>query len=186
MDDNAIIALYWSRDQRAIPATSEKYSAYCAAIAKNILGNPEDTEECVNDTYLAAWNAMPPTRPNRLSAFLGRITRNLAFNRYQSDHAKKRGNGEITCILDELAELLSGADDVAGQVEARELLGAINAFLWTLSPRKRRIFVCRYWYSDSVGDIAARYHMRPDTVSMTLHRLRASLQKYLQERGFTL
>ena len=104
MEDSQIIKLYWDRDQAAIPATSQKYGNYCLSIARNILGNSQDAEECVNDTFLNAWNSMPPHRPNMLSTFLGKITRNLSFNRYKYNHAEKRGNGEIQCVLDELAE----------------------------------------------------------------------------------
>ncbi len=186
MEDAKIVRLYWERDERAIPATSEKYGRYCSAIAMQILGNSEDAEECVNDTYLHAWNSMPPHKPEMLSAFLGKLTRNLSFNRYKYNTAEKRGGGEVPAILEELSELVSDTGDTADALYEKELVAAINAFLGTLSQKKRCIFVCRYWYSDSVTDIAARYGMRVGAVSMTLNRMRKTLHDYLTERGYTL
>ena len=110
MDDARIVQLYWDRDEQAIPATSEKYGRYCNSIAKNILGNPEDAEECVNDTYMSAWNTMPPHRPSTLSVFLGKLTRNLSLNRYKQNTAGKRGGGEVPVVLDEITALVSDTD----------------------------------------------------------------------------
>ena len=186
MEDSWIVELYWRRDADAIPATSEKYGGYCASIARNILGNEEDAEECVNDTWLGAWNSMPPHRPNVLSAFLGKITRNLSFNRRQRDCAEKRGGGELPLVLEELSECVSGTDSVEGELDRKELLSAIDAFLAGLAPEKRLIFVCRYWYADSVGDIAVRVGMTASHVSMTLTRLRRRLHEYLTKGGFAL
>lgn len=184
MEDAKIVQMYWDRDPEAISVTAQKYGSYCSSIAKNILGNNEDAEECVNDTYLNAWNAMPPHRPGILATFLGKITRNLAFNRYKYNRAEKRGDGETILVLGELSECVSGKNNVEEEMEYRELVKAINIFVETLTPVKRSIFVCRYWYTDSVSDIAARLGMREGTVSMTLNRLRAKLHKYLSERGF--
>ena len=186
MDDKQILQLYWDRNEQAIPATADKYGNYCTAIANNILGNHEDAEECVNDTYLNAWNAIPPHRPKLLSAFLGKITRNLAFNRYKHNTADKRGGGELPAVLDELAGCVSGNEDTERMCEHMELVAAINGFLGTLSSEKRGIFVCRYWYTDSIADIAARYDMTDGAVSMTLNRLRTKLHTYLVERGYEL
>lgn len=186
MEDTRIVELYWKRDADVIPATSEKYGGYCAAIARNILGNEEDAEECVNDTWLGAWNSMPPHRPSVLPAFLGRITRNLSFNRHRRDRAEKRGGGELPLVLDELSECVSGRDSVEGELDRKELLGAIDAFLDGLAPEKRLVFVCRYWYADSVGDIAARAGMTESHVSMTLTRLRRKLREHLTKGGFEL
>lgn len=186
MNDKDIIQLYLNRDQQALSATAKKYGKYCTSIANNILGNREDAEECVNDTWLNTWNSIPPNRPAILSAFLGRITRNLAFNKYKYNHVKKRGNGEITVVLDELAECVSGLDDVEQEIDRRELVKAINAFLSTLKPQKRNLFISRYWYSDSISSIARRYEMTESNVSTTLNRLRLKLKKYLLERGFEL
>ena len=186
MTDAEIVQLYWDRNESAVMETEKKYGHYCSAIAKNILGNKEDVEECVNDTYLKAWKSIPPHRPKVLSAYLGKITRNLAFNRYKFNHAEKRGGGELSEVLDELSDCVSGNKGVEQELENKELMKAINGFLASLPPEKRNIFVCRYWYSDSVSEIARQYGMRENTVSMTLKRLRNKLQKYLEERGFEL
>ena len=186
MDDTKIVQLYWDRDEQAIPATSEKYGNYCISIAKNILGNKEDAEECVNDTYLHAWNSMPPHRPSILSTFLGKITRNLSFNRYKHNTADKRGGGELPSVLDELSDLVSDNNDVEQEFNTKELVKAIDTFLDTLSPEKRSIFVCRYWYTDSISEIAVRHGMKEGAVSMTLNRLRQKLHNHLSERGFEL
>ena len=186
MEDSRIVDLYWARDEQAIPATVEKYGSYCTSIAGNILESREDAEECVNDTWLRAWNAMPPHRPGILSTFLGKITRNLSLNRYEKNRADKRGGGETLLVLDELAECVSGTDSTEQAADRRELVRAINAFLASLPPKKRRIFVCRYWYFDSVSAIAGRYGMTETHVSVTLHRLRTQLRDYLTERGFDI
>ena len=186
MEDAEIVQLYWDRDQRAIPATAEKYGAYCTAIARNILGSPEDAEECVNDAYLQAWRAMPPHRPKLLSAFLGKLTRNLSLNRCRQNAAGKRGGGEAAAVLEELEELVSGRDDVEQEVHRRELVAAIDAFLAGLPAGRRELFLCRYWYFDRVSDLAVRFGMSENHVSVTLSRLRLKLRNYLLERGFDL
>lgn len=186
MEDSKIVQLYWNRDEQAIDATADKYGRYCASIARNILGNPEDAEECVNDTYLNAWNAMPPSRPGILSTFLGKITRNLSFNRYQYNTADKRGGGETAVVLEELLDVVSDGEDPMQVMEYRELVKAIDAFLAGLPAQKRRIFVCRYWYFDSVSGIASQFHMTENNVSVTLNRIRAQLRDYLLKGGFTL
>ena len=186
MDDAKIVQLYLDRDEQAIPETANKYGNYCTSIAKNILSNQEDAEECVNDTYLNTWNAIPPHKPKMLSTFLGKIVRNLAFNRYKHNIADKRGGGELTEVLDELAGCVSGNDDVEQAYEYKELVKAINDFLGVLPVVKRNIFVCRYWYTDSISDIAARYNMTYTAVSMELNRLRTKLHNYLIERGYEL
>ena len=186
MDDEEIVQLYWDRNEQAIPATAEKYGRYCASIAQNILGNKEDAEECVNDTYINAWNSMPPHKPSILSTFLGKITRNLSFNRYKYNTANKRGCGETVLVLDEIAELVSDTDNVEQEVLREELVKAIDAFLDGLPVDKRRIFVCRYWYFDSVSDIASRFGMTENNVSVTLNRLRLKLRSHLLKGGFEL
>ena len=186
MDDNGIIQLYWDRNDQAIKATSEKYGPYCKVIAKNILNNEEDAEECVNDTYLNAWNSMPTHWPEHLVTFLGKITRNLSFNKYKHDHAGKRGGGEITLVLDELTDCISDVDDVEQIIGRQELVKAINSFVRSLSVSKRNIFVRRYWYADSVSEIANDNGMLQGTVSKMLERIRKQLRVYLTERGFDL
>ena len=186
MEDSQIVQLYWDRDETAIPVTADKYGNYCTAIAKNIVGSHEDAEECVNDTYLSAWNSMPPQRPSALAAFLGRITRNISFNRYRRRAAEKRGGGGLAAVLDELEECVSGRDDPVQSAELHELVDSINGFLATLSAEKRSIFIERYWYADSVTEIAARHGMREGAVSMALGRMRANLRRYLTERGHAI
>lgn len=186
MDDNGIIQLYWDRNDQAIKATSEKYGHYCKTIAKNILNNEEDAEECVNDTYLNAWNSMPTHWPEQLGTFLGKITRNLSFNKYKYNHTEKRGGGEITLILDELSDCVSDTDNVEQILDRQELKKAINLFIRSLSTEKRNMFVRRYWYADSVSEIAKDYGMLQGSVSKMLERTRKQLKAYLTERGFEL
>lgn len=186
MNDAKIVQLYWNRDEQAIPATAAKYGNYCASIARNILGNEEDTEECVNDTYLNAWNSMPPHKPGILSAFLGKIVRNVSFNRYRYNTADKRGGGGAAVVLDEIAELVSDADRVEQEIDRRELIRTIDAFLGLLPAEKRILFVRRYWYFDSISDLASRFGMTENNVSVTLTRLRLKLRGFLSERGFEL
>jgi len=186
MDDARIVQLYWDRDEQAIPATADKYGNYCTTIAKNILGNREDAEECVNDTYLNAWNAMPPRRPSNLSTFLGKIVRNLSFNRYKHNTADKRDGGQAIVVLDEIAELVSDTDSVEQEIDRKELIKAIDEFLDRLPTDKKDIFVSRYWYFDSISDIAGRFRMTENNVSVTLNRLRHKLHNYILERGFEL
>lgn len=186
MDDNAIIQLYWDRNDQAIQVTSEQYGPYCKAIAKNILNSEEDAEECVNDTYLNAWNAMPAHWPEQLSAFLGKITRNLSFNKYKQNHAEKRGGGEMALVLDELTDCVSDTDNVEQIIDGKELGKAINSFVRSLPAKKRSIFVRRYWYADSVSEIAKDCGILQGSVSKMLERTRKQLKAYLAERGFEL
>ena len=186
MDDAKIVQLYWDRSEQAIPATADKYGNYCTSIAKNILGSREDAEECVNDTYMNAWNSMPPHRPSVLSAFLGKITRNLSLNRYKHNTADKRGGGQATVVLDEIAEFVSDANSVEQKIDRKELVKAIDNFLDRLPADKKNIFICRYWYFDSISDIASRFGMTENNVSVTLNRLRLKLHNHLLERGFEL
>ena len=184
MDDDRIVQLYWDRNESAITASSQKYGAYCMAIARNILADRSDAEECVNDTWLRAWNAMPPHRPSLLAAFLGKITRHLSFDRYKKLHREKRGGYQIDVVLDELAECVSGKDDIERQWEAKALVEEINRFLFSLSEERRHLFIRRYWYADSIAQIAGRMHMSENQVSVTLSRLRRRLKDELIERGF--
>lgn len=186
MEDIQIIQMYFNRDEKAIRETSLKYGNYCSSIAIKILNNWEDAEECVNDTYLCAWESIPPTRPEMLKVYLGRITRNLSFNLYKKMNADKRGNGQIALVLDELAECISGGCEPEQQYLQKEIVSCINSFLRELPKEKRIIFVRRYWYSDSVSEIADRIGKSENAVSVTLNRLRKMLHIYLLERGFNL
>lgn len=186
MEDREIVNLYWNRNEDAISETDSKYGGYCKSIAKNILENFEDVEECVNDTYLKAWNSMPPKRPNRLSTYLGKITRNISFDRYRHGKARKRGGGEIALVLDELAECVSGIDSVEQEVSRNQLIEDINGFLNLLPKEKCNIFLCRYWYAMPVTEIAKRFKTTEGNVSVVLNRIRNKLKRYLAERGHDL
>ena len=183
MQDSRIIELYFARDQEAISATSEKYNNYCMKIAMNILQNPGDSEECVNDTYLAAWNSIPPSRPERLSAYLARLTRNLSLNRYKARMAERRGGGEFALSLDELDDCI--ADD-SPRFGEEELGALISEFLYTRPKETRQVFVRRYFYSDSVAAISARFRMSESKVKSILHRTRSSLKEFLAEHGISV
>ena len=157
MEDSRIVELYWQKNADAIKETDSKYGAYCFTIADNILHNKEDSEECVNDTWLNAWNAMPPQKPTKLQMFLAKITRNLSFNRFNARSAEKRGGGEIVLVLDELAECLAGESDVESEYEARELGRCIRMFVRALPERDGNVFVRRYFFTEPVAEIAKRY-----------------------------
>ncbi len=186
MDDATIVDLYWARDSRAIDETQTKYAGFLSAIAMNLLNVREDAEECVSDTYLAAWNAIPPERPNILRAFLGRIVRNLSLDRLRRGRARKRGGGEPEAIFEELEEILPDTRTPEGEMERRELLRDIEDFLRVQPERPRNMFLRRYWYADSVKVIAARYGLRENAVSAQLLRTRGKLRSYLAERGYAI
>lgn len=183
MEDEKIIDLYWARSQSAIAQTEQKYGNYCRKIAWNILYNREDCEECINDTWLRAWNSMPEERPRILSAFLGAITRNLCLDCYRKSHSAKRGGGEISYIYDELCDC-TGGEQPSESVEYEELVGGINRFLSALDKESRVIFVRRYWYMDSVGAIAKRMGFGESKVKSNLFRTRKALGTYLEREGF--
>ncbi len=183
MEDNAIIALYFARDPMALMQTQEKYGAYCHAISYGILHSTEDAQECVNDTLLRAWESIPPTRPRVFSAFLGRITRNLSLQRWRSGHAQKRGGGEAALALEELEECVSGGGDPARDIEAKELQEAVGRFLAELKKSDREIFLARYWFFASMGEIAARFGYSEAKVKTSLHRTRGKLRIYLEQEG---
>lgn len=186
MEDKEIIQLYLDRNETAIAATSEKYGSYCKSISMNILKNDEDAEECVNDTYMKTWNAIPPQIPMIFSAFLGKIVRNISFNKYRRNNSQKRGGSEMPLILDELGDIVSGSESVEDEIDTKELLKAINGFLNSISEYKRGIFIRRYWYSDKVSDIAQRYGKSENSVSVELNRIRKALRDHLLKRGYEL
>ena len=183
MEDAAIVKLYWQRRESAIAETKTKYGAYCHAIARRILNDVRDAEECVNDTYLGAWNSMPPHKPASLCMFLGKITRNLSLKRWRTLSAAKRGNGQAALSLDELEECVSAGGAVDEQLEVEELARLISAFLSTLPVDDRRIFMCRYWHLDSVAEIARRFGFGESKVKMSLKRTRDKLATYLEQEG---
>ena len=183
MDDNKIIELYFARDEQAITETKDKYGKYCLKIAFNVLGNYEDAEECENDTYLGVWNTIPPARPQMFSAFIGRITRNISMKKLRSKTADKRQGSEALLSLDELGECIPDGQGFADSLEEYELAEIINSFLNSLNTTERRVFVCRYWYCDSIADISNQFGFGQSKVKMMLLRTREKLSAYLNERG---
>lgn len=186
MEDDAIIELYWDRSEEAIDQTRIKYGKYCHSIAFNILGSAEDSEECVNDTYLRMWNSIPPSRPQMLSAYAGKITRNLALDRVRVRTADRRGGGETALALDELAECVSGGDQLGTLEDSREIVSALNSFLEKLSVVERGVFMRRYWSMESIAQVAEYYGISVSKTASMLHRLRGKLKKHLLKEGITL
>lgn len=186
MEDNGILDLYFKRSESAIEETAAKYGGYCYTIAFSILASVLDSEECVNDTWLRAWNAIPPKRPAVLSAFLGRITRNLSLDRLRSAGAKKRGAGQMDVVLEELAECIPALDSVEQTAEDHRIAAILNQFLASLPETARIIFLRRYWYLLSVRDIAAGLGCSESKVKMTLSRTRIRLKHLLEKEGVTL
>ena len=184
MEDTEIIELYWQRDPEAIAESRRKYGAYCFTTAKNLLADSRDAEECVNDTFLGAWNAIPPHRPRILRLFLAKITRNLAFNCYLKSSAQKRGSGELPLVLEELDQCISGGEDPEQILEARQLEACIQAFVRNLNSRERSLFVRRYFFTESVSAIAADTALSPNHVSVILKRVRQRLREHLIREGF--
>lgn len=186
MDDLQIIDLYWARAEAAIAETEKKYGRYCHAIAYRILRNEEDSEESVSDTYLKAWNSMPPRRPPALKGFLGRITRNLSLDRYEQRTAGKRGYGEIPLALEELRECLPAVDTAERMVEDIVLAELFDRFLTALPTEGRRFFVLRYWHLYSVREIAGLCDCGESKVKMSLLRSRKRLRQLLEKEGIAL
>ena len=184
MDDKSIVDLYFSRSQDAITQTDKKYGPYCYSIAYNILTNKEDAEESVNDTYMTAWGAIPPRRPSVLSTFLGKITRHISIDRWRERSATKRGGGEVPLALEELNDCISGMQDVEMEYERKEILNAYVKFLDTLPATERRVFLCRYWYVESIETIADKFGFSQSKVKTMLHRTRAKLRKQFAKEGF--
>ena len=184
MDDSRIVELFWRKDSDAIAAADEKYGSYCRSIARNILHSPEDAEECVNDTWLHAWNAIPPQRPASLKLFLARITRNLSFNRWNELTAAQRGGQETALVLDELADCLQSETDVEDEVLSQELRACIRDFVRALPTRERKIFVLRCFYTEPVAQIAERCALSENNVKVILSRTRKKLRKRLIKEGF--
>ena len=184
MDDSTIVGLYWKRDERAIAESDRKYGRYCTSIAMNIGNDQDRAEECVNDTWLRTWNSIPPVKPSLLKIFLGRITRNLSFDLVRRENMLKRGGGNISEVLDELLEIVSGADDTERMIEEREIIREIDTFLMSLPRDRRDMFILRYWYCLGISDIAARFMKSENSISVSLNRIRRKLRSYLYERGF--
>lgn len=186
MEDEAILDLFFARDERAVAETDRKYGGYCFTLANSILNNTEDAEETVSDTYLKAWNTIPPKRPNIFKMFLAKITRNLAFSRWRGLSAAKRGGGEMELVLEELEGCICAPGGVEDRMNAKELASAIRAFLNTLPAREQDIFLRRYFFLEESRTIAMRYGMKQATVLRTLSRTREKLKKYLTQEGYAV
>lgn len=183
MNDSEIIELFNSRDEKAIAEAQKKYGTLCTCVTKNILHDPRDAEECVNEALWKAWDSIPPQQPKYFSAFIVKIAKNIALNKYKAQHREKRGSGEISLVLEETEDLLLHSS-LEEETERKEIIEAINVFLAKQPAQKRIIFVRRYWFCDSVSQIAADNGISEGSVSVTLGRTREALKKYLQKRGF--
>ena len=184
MEDSKIIERFWDRDESALSAVYEKYGKYCTAIARNIIGNEQYAEEIVQDTLLRLWETIPPNRPKKLQAFIGRITRNISLDTAKSMKAKKRGGGEVALILDELEDLSTGGNFVETLAEQHEILEAINDYLGSISIKKQKVLVLRYWHCCSLQDISQIVGISVINVASILKRERKKLIEYLNKRGY--
>ncbi|MBQ9080240.1 MAG: sigma-70 family RNA polymerase sigma factor [Clostridia bacterium] len=182
MEDYKILDLFWSRNEQAITESKNKYGTLICSIAFNILRNRQDTEECENDTYIGAWNTIPPTRPQKLSAYLAKLSRNIAITKFRANNTKKRGGGEVAASLHELDECIPDqSQDKA--LAAEQLSSILNEFLASLSQNERQIFMRRYWKCDAIGGIAKHLGCSSSKVKMTLLRTREKLRKFLEQEG---
>lgn len=184
MQDEKIIELYWLRDENAIQLTAQKYGPYLTKISYNILNNIEDSRESVNDTYLKAWNTMPPQKPNVLKTYLGKITRQLSIDIFRTWNRQKRKTSQYAVSLSELEECIPSSHNVEQEIELKLLGQTINDFLYTLPDQTRHIFVCRYYFCDSIKDISAFFAMSESKIKSTLYRARLSLKNHLESEGF--
>lgn len=186
MEDKKIVDLYWDRNEKAISCTEEKYGPYLFKIAYNILADQEDSKESVNDTYLKAWNSIPPARPNILSTYLGKITRNVSIDIFRMKHRQKRVQSEYALSLSELSDCISGGNQTEEIVDVHMLSEALNSYIRTLPVQVRNVFIGRYYFMDSLKDIGAYYGMSIPKVKSMLFRTRQGLKEYLREEGFDL
>lgn len=181
MDDKTIVDLYWKRSEQAISETDRKYGGYCFSVAYNVLANREDSEECVSDTYMAAWENLPPHRPAVLITFLGKLTRRISITRWRQMNAYKRGGGEIILALDELDECVADPRDVEGEFFRKESAQFFNRFLEGLPQTERDVFLRRYFLMDPVKDIAENFGFTESKVKVMLHRTREKLRTTLKK-----
>ena len=186
MDDSSIVELYFARSEQAIQETDTKYGGYCYSIAYNILANQEDSEESVNDTYLSAWNSIPPRKPNPLAPFLGKIVRHISIDMWRKNGALKRGGGEMPLVLEELQECVASGENLEERYAQKELVRQVRNFVASLSDTERRVFVCRYWYLDSIASISERFALSQSKIKTTLFRCRNELREYLEKEGYSI
>lgn len=186
MNDEKIIELFWKRDEQAIRESMTAYGAYCRTVAAGILGDPADAEEAVADTWLSAWDSIPPQCPKYLRLFLGRITRNHAISIWRRNNARCRGNGQVALALEELKDCVSSEETPETAVSTKELEQKITAFLKNEPAMRRSVFLRRYFYLEEISDIARRYGRSESSVRMMLSRTRQKLKKYLTQEGYIL
>lgn len=186
MEDREIVDLYWQRDERAIAETASRYGTYCRSIAMNILHQTEDVEESANDTWMNAWNSMPPHRPEVLTTFLGKITRYICLKKWRERYAQKRGGGETALAFEELSESIPDGRSIDETMQTKELARIVNTFLNGLPEMERYIFVCRYWYLDPIAAISAQYGFSQSKVKTMLWRTRKKLMLQLEKEGVFL
>ena len=186
MEDEAIVSLYWQRNESAIRETERKYDRYLTKIAMNILADREDSRESVNDTYLAAWNSMPPHRPGVLSTYLGKITRRISIDRFRYRNREKRRQSEYEISLSELGDCVSGGNTTEEAVNGKLLADAIGIWLRLLPEENRNLFLCRYYFLDSLQEVAKHCGITESKCKTVLHRMRKSLKEYLEKEGFVV
>jgi len=186
MTDNEIIKLFWERDEQAIAKASEKYQKYLCKISANILCDEQDVSECINDAYLSAWNSIPPNKPENFRVYLGKIVRNLSINRLKSNKAKKRGGMTIDELVYELSDCISAIDNLDNLIDEKELTALIKKFLLSQPEHKRNLFIRRYWYANSIGELSKEFNISESKVTAILHRMRKKLKSILKTEGFTL
>ncbi|MDE7229478.1 MAG: sigma-70 family RNA polymerase sigma factor [Oscillospiraceae bacterium] len=186
MDDDKIIELFESRSEASIAELSKKYGGICRTVAQNILGDFTETEQCLNDAYFRVWNSIPPAKPSSLSAFAAAVTRGLALMRLREMRAEKRGGGTSALSFDELGDYVSGSSSVESEFERREMIKAINEFLYKQPEKRRQLFIRRYWSCYGISELAAYFGMSESNVTVTLTRIRKKLKEYLRKRGFEL
>ena len=186
IQDDKIVQMLWERDEEGIVQMQKKYQKYCGAIARRIVLNAEDTEECVNDTWLRAWNSIPPHRPENLAGYLAKIVRNLALSSYTKQHRKKRGGDVVSIALDELSECISDGHEVSEKLEKQELSDAITAYLRGKSREQQAVFIRRYFYMMEIKELAEGLDMKENTVKSILFRMRKELKIHLEGEGIYL
>lgn len=186
MDDKGIIALFFARDEKAIAQSDVKYGQYCRSISFNILCDHQDAEECTNDTYLQAWNTIPPTKPESLKAYLGRIVRNISLNKFKSKQTQKRKSDEFSAAYDELENVLASGQSIDEYIDEIHLKDLIETFLDKQTKENRKIFIARYWYFESISEISAKLGVSESKTKMSLLRMRNSLRNFLEQEGVTV
>lgn len=186
MDDRQIITMYFARNEAALTATQQKYGEYVMSIAQNILDNVQDAQECLNDTLLKLWNLIPPENPKDLKAYIAKLVRNDALDRYRDRTRQKRGGGQVSVALTEVEDVLQGSDDPMSEADRRALVSLINRFLQTQPERERNVFILRYFYLESVSEIAKAHKLKQSHVLMILSRTRQKLKKAIEKEGYTI